>query len=79
VVDDPCDHRFEGGGDHLGSTRAARRSSVRVVSVPVSEAHGSRVSIRMPSHPSGVVDVELCTATGCSRADPRVDSFSYQP
>ena len=48
-----------------------------VVTVSVQEAHGSVVQLRTPRHSPGVVDVELCTATGCSRADPLWDKFSF--
>jgi hypothetical protein len=58
---------------------AARASgSARVVSVVVPEVHGSLVVVRTPRHVPGAVDVELCTATGCSLPDARWDRFSFQ-
>jgi hypothetical protein len=57
---------------------AGSAASARVVTLAVSEAQSSLVRVRTPLHSPGVVDVELCTATGCSRPDPRVDRFSFQ-
>jgi hypothetical protein len=58
---------------------AGSSGSTRIVTVSVPEVTGSVLRVRTPSRPPGTVDVELCTATGCSRANPTVDEFSFQP
>ncbi len=39
--------------------------------------HGSTLRFVTPPSPVGVDDVEVCSPTGCSSADPAVDTFTY--
>lgn len=50
---------------------------LRIVPLPRNAVHGQAVVTRTPSDSAGTVDVEVCTATGCSRPDPLWDDFSF--
>ena len=77
--------RLEIVGSKVAGTTAVRfvpatgtSQSNGAVTVAIHEVHGSLVVLRTPRHVPGVVDVELCTATGCSLPDPRWDQFRFQ-
>jgi hypothetical protein len=50
---------------------------LRVVALPSEVTSGSIVTVKSPADSAGTVDVELCTAAGCSRADPLWDNFAF--
>ncbi len=47
------------------------------VSVQLSAVRGTSLTVRTPADLPGPVDVLACSATACSRPDPRADTFVY--
>jgi Pro-kumamolisin, activation domain/IPT/TIG domain len=59
-------------------TMAKRHSAARIISATKVAEHDNVVTVRTPKTSARTVNVELCTAAGCSRAVPPKDTYVFR-